>query len=102
MGTKEVNETRKNGIFSSTTGGNASDHDKSALLETITKAESEIKRYQDELKESESKQDTLQNELRTAEENQIELKHEIMALKDTVNVVQKAKEDADQRVKETD
>ena len=50
----------------------------------------------------ELKFDNLQNEFRNAEENRIELDHENMALKDTVNVVQKAKDDADQRVKETD
>lgn len=69
---------------------------------SISHAESQIKKCQDELKQTEQRYENLQNELRNMEESKIELHHENMALKDTVNVVQKANEDANQRVKEID
>ena len=57
---------------------------------------------EEQFKALEEKYDKLQNEYRSVEESRIDLYHENMALKDTVNVVQKANEDANQRVKDID
>ena len=61
-----------------------------------------LKQLENEYDELEIKFDNLQNEFRNTEELKISLEHENMALKDTVNVVQKAKEDSDRKLSETE
>lgn len=78
------------------------DHNYNCLIETIKFDDSEITRLRKELEDLEAKHENLKNEYRNIEENQITIDHENMALKDTVNVLQNAKEEADSRLNEVD
>ena len=86
------------------TKSNAKKHRKeySSLMDTWKQDEVGLQRIQQDYDELEKKHDKLQNEFRNTEEMKIRLDHENMALKDTVNVVQKAKGDADARLNDVD
>lgn len=78
------------------------DHNYNCLIETIKFDDSEITRLRKELEDLEGKYENLKNEYRNIEENQITIDHENMAMKDTVNVLQNAKEEADSRLNEVE
>ncbi|XP_057294992.1 golgin subfamily B member 1-like isoform X3 [Hydractinia symbiolongicarpus] len=82
------------------TDGHVTDY--SNFIETMKQGDSDFERLQVEVTELEKKCDHLQNEYRNTEEVRIRLDHENMALKDTINVIQKAKEDALNQVNELD
>ena len=72
------------------------------LIETIKFDDSEITRLRKELESTEEKFENLKNEYRNLEETQITVDHENMALRDTVNVLQNAKEESDVRLNDID
>ena len=76
--------------------------DYNCLIETIKLDDSEITRLRKELENVEEKYESLKAEFRNLEENQITIDHENMALRDTVNVLQNAKEESDVRLNEID
>lgn len=88
--------------FTDSAPPNNCDKDYNCLIETIKFDDSEITRLRKELEELERKYENLKNDNRNIEENQITIDHENMALKDTVNVLQNAKEEADGRLNEVD
>jgi len=73
-----------------------------SIMATIKKEDKRLTHMENEYEELERKHDAMQNDYRNIEEIRITLEHENMALKDTVNVVTKAKDDSEIRFNELD
>jgi len=99
--TNSPNNTNNNGL-DQVDSFEEKDQNYNCLIETIKFDDSEITRLRKELESTEEKFENLKNEYRNLEETQITVDHENMALRDTVNVLQNAKEESDVRLNDID